>query len=382
MSDHPLDLDALRQEIVSIDRELLEKVARRNEIVRSIARAKMEAAEPRALFDRSRERHVYQRAHEHGSALGLPRALTQHLMESIIEASHMIQEQASRDAAHQRASSHAHILIIGGEGQMGRRFNAEFAARGHTIVVTDRDDDDATRNARVAEADIVMVAVPMEHQCAIIEAIAPHLRDDALLCDINSLKENVCSTMQQHVTCESLGLHPMFGPSVHSLRRQKVVVCDVHVGERATWMRQELAAMGMELVEAEAHQHDRMMAVIQVLVHFSTLVMGQALRRSGVDIEESLRFTSPIYRLELSFVSRLFAQNADLYAEIEMSNPHGDAVRQEFLDAASSWITAIQSGDHAQFGALYDDVAGYFRDFAGEAMDLSNRIIDTMVLQP
>ena len=188
--------------------------------------------------------------------------------------------------------------------------------------------------------------------------------------------------MSEHVRCEALGLHPMFGPSVHSLRRQKVVVCDVNAGDRAVWMRQELAAMGMELVEANAQQHDRMMAVIQVLVHFSTLVMGQALRRSGVDIEESLRFTSPIYRLELSFVSRLFAQNADLYAEIEMSNPHGDEVREEFLNAASSWMEAIRAGDHAQFGALYNDVATYFRDFAGEAMDLSNRIIDTMVVQP
>ena len=189
MSEPPLDLDALRQEIVSIDRELLEKVARRNDIVRSIARAKMDAAEPRALFDRSRERHVYQRAHEYGSELGLPRALTQHLMESVIEASHMIQEQASRDAAHQRASSHAHILIIGGAGQMGRRFESEFALRGHTVSITDREDDDATRNARVAEADVVIVAAPMEVQCGVIESIATHLRDDALLCDINSLKE-------------------------------------------------------------------------------------------------------------------------------------------------------------------------------------------------
>ena len=43
---------------------------------------------------------------------------------------------------------------------------------------------------------------------------------------------------------------------------------------------------------------------------------------SGVGVEDSLRYTSPIYRLELAFVGRLFAQDPDLYGEIIRTNSY------------------------------------------------------------
>jgi chorismate mutase/prephenate dehydrogenase len=89
-----------------------------------------------------------------------------------------------------------------------------------------------------------------------------------------------------------------------------------------------------------------------------------------------------IYRLELAFIGRLFAQSADLYAQIEMTNPHGDETRRSFLDAATKLDAAITGGRVDEFRTLFDDVARYFKDFAGEAMQLSDFIIDAMVRRP
>lgn len=273
------------------------------------------------------------------------------------------------------------FLLIGGRGSMGRLFERELTSRGHNVDILDVDDTRSLASA-VDAAEIVIVAVPMDAAVSVVEEVGPHMRADALLCDINSLKQEVCAAMHQTCASEALGLHPMFGPTVHSFRRQKVVVCPVKSGELATWWRAELGRMGFELIETDPQSHDRMMAVVQVLVHFSTLVMGEALRGTGVSVEESLRFTSPIYRLELAFVGRLFAQNPALYAEIEMSNPEGAAARRAFLDAAARLDRVIDSGDRATFVRLFEGVSAYFRDFADEAMELSSFIIDEVVARP
>ncbi|GAB4547672.1 MAG: hypothetical protein Tsb0013_07580 [Phycisphaerales bacterium] len=270
------------------------------------------------------------------------------------------------------------ILIVGGLGAMGRRLTDAFRAHGHVVNVYDRDDPRDLTDA-VRAGDIVMIAVPMHIACETVDRVAPLLRDDALLCDINSSKGDICARMRAQPRGEALGLHPMFGPSVSTLRGQKMVVCPVRPGPRADALLRTFDAMGLERIEADPDDHDRVMALVQVLTHFSTIVMGEALRASGVDLRESLRFTSPIYRLELAFVGRLFAQSSDLYAEILMTNPRSGETLDAFRDAADRLGAIVRSGDREAFRDVFADVAAYFADFATEAMATSDRVIDAIV---
>ncbi len=376
------ELAHLRQELDELDRSILAAAARRSEIVRGIATAKARASGGRPLFDRERERAVYDRARKVAEEVGLPAPVGHQLMMTLVENSHRIQEEVSRKTAKDAAAENPRrILIVGGKGGMGRLIGSELAGRGHEIDVLDLDDE-RDRIQVVREAEIVMIAVPMSEAVSVVEELAPFLSPDTLLCDINSLKQNVCDAMARHCKGEALGLHPMFGPTVHSFRRQKVVACPVNAGPLGIWLLREFEQMGVELIDSDPVTHDRMMAVVQVMVHYSTLVMGEALRETGVSIEESLRFTSPIYRLELAFVGRLFAQSSDLYAEIEMSNPHGNEFRHCFFEAAAIFNRAIRTGNREEFKRLFDDVSHYFRGFADEAMQLSDFIIDSMVTQP
>lgn len=372
------DLSALRARLDVLDRELMHIAAQRAAIVGEIAQAK--AGEGKPLFDRERERKVFEKARATGADFGLPEEVSQGLMRVLVEASHRIQEDASRAAAADAVLQHS-FTLVGGRGQMGRLLAGAFEARGHAVTVLDKGDDVLGSDA-VRTSDIVMVCVPMAAAVEMVHALGPLVRHDALLVDINSLKTDVCAAMEAGEAGEALGLHPMFGPSVRSLRRQKVVVCPVRRGPLGDWLCAELGQMGMELIETEPVTHDRMMAVVQVLVHFSTLVMGEALRRSGFSVEETLRYTSPIYRLEMAFCGRLFTQDSDLYAEIEMANPHGPAVRQSFLDAAAHVEEAVQRGDREHFRQLFGGVTEYFSDFGGEAMALSDLIIELLVSQP
>ena len=269
------------------------------------------------------------------------------------------------------------VCIVGGRGGMGRLFERLLGDRGYVVSIVDRDDDVAT-DARITEADIVMLAVPMAAAVGVAEIVAPRMRAPSLLCDINSLKRDVCEAMAP-AAGEVLGLHPMYGPSVRSFQGQKVVACEVRSGPLSERVLDDIEVLGATIVRAEPAVHDRMMAVVQVLVHFSTIVMGEALRRTGTGIQDSLRFTSPIYRLELAVVGRIFTQNADLYGEILMSNPYGNEVRTAFVDAAQDIAGLVESGDRDAFIDEFGFIAEWFRDFGPEAMALSDYIIEALV---
>ena len=174
----------------------------------------------------------------------------------------------------------------------------------------------------------------------------------------------------------------MFGPTTASLRRQKVVVCPVSSGPRTEWMLHQLAAMGAELIQATPEDHDSMMALVQVITHFRTIATGITLARTGVSIAESLRYTSPIYRLELSVIGRLFAQDPELYASILFDNPDGDRVRHLLSEATAELHTLIAGRDRDGFLAIFQETATWFSDFAEQAQQESDRIIETLIREP
>ncbi len=365
-----MDVHSLREELDDLDARLMATAARRIAVVRRIGALK--AGEDRPVFDRGREQDVYLRARATAETVGLDPKVGEALLQTLVDAGHGLQEEL------QPESDSQHFCIVGGGGRMGSRIRRELEGRGHRVDSVERGDP----LSDLGEADIVMLAVPMSAAAVVAREVGTFMRPDALLCDINSLKSEVCAAMSESFAGEVLGLHPMFGPSVHTFRRQKVVVCRVRTGPRARWLIAELGRLGMERIEAEPTEHDRMMANVQVLTHFSTIVMGDALRRTGVSVRRSLAFTSPIYRLELAFVGRLFAQNPDLYAEIEMSNPHGDEVRAGFREAAAELMEILARGDREAFRARFSEIGEHFEGFDEEAMRLSDLLIDTLAARP
>ncbi len=80
-------------------------------------------------------------------------------------------------------------------------------------------------------------------------------------------------------------------------------------------------------------EHDQNMAFIQALRHFATFAYGLHLAEENVRLEQLLALSSPIYRLELAMVGRLFAQDPQLYADIIMSSENNLALIKRSLPA-------------------------------------------------
>jgi prephenate dehydrogenase len=212
------------------------------------------------------------------------------------------------------------IGIIGGTGGMGRWFADFFEKEGHPVRVSGR--DRGPRPSDMAGAClVVIVSVPIGVTEEVIRQVGPHMKREALLMDLTSLKAEPVRAMLETSASEVIGLHPLFGPSVPRLEGQNIVICPARGGKWLPWVRGVFGRNGAKLVETTPERHDEIMAVVQALNHVNTIVMGMAVRRSGLEDEIRGAFSTPIMRGKLDMIDRIFS-NSGLHAEIITANPH------------------------------------------------------------
>ncbi len=228
-------------------------------------------------------------------------------------------------------------------------------------------------------ADVVVVSVPIESTVEVIRHLGPRVRPEAVLVDVTSLKKEPMDAMLASTEASVVGTHPLFGPSVHSLQGQRVVMVRGRGDGWFDWLGRMFRARGLFLVESTAEEHDRRMSVVQVLSHFAAEVMGKTLRDLDVSIEDSLAFTSPVYLIDLLMVARHFSATADLYAPIQLSNPSTPDVTRSFVEAAEALREQAVAGDREAMGRTYDEVREFFGSFLDRAVDQSSFLIDRLV---
>jgi len=370
-------LRPLREQIDELDRQVLALLARRMEVVREVAAVKKSEGVP--IRDFARERLILDDRRARAARLGLPEAPIESIYRQIMLASR--DYQAALGAAAPVAQAPRRVAIIGGEGQMGQLLARAFRELGHAVAIADVDTalspEDAAR-----QAEVVVIAVPIALTTQVIERVGPCVPKDGLLLDVTSIKQAPMEAMlraTQASQASVVGTHPMFGPGVHSLQGQRVVVCPGRGEVWLEWLERQLEARGFVIARATAEEHDRGMALVQVLTHFQTQVLGWALSRVGLPLSESLRFTSPAYLMELYVAARHFAQDPLLYGPIEMLNPATPTVTAAFQKAAAELAQILERGDQARFNAMFGEVRAFFGEFALEATEQSSFLIDRLV---
>ena len=371
---HARSLAVLRATIDALDRELLQLTARRMAVVAEVAAYKR--AHGMRVRDPAREREVLAERTRDAAELGLPVGEVEAIFRLLLRASR--EHQSALRAEVPPGEPPRTIAIVGGHGRIGRVMTRLFGDLGHRVLVADLDTETTAAEA-AAEADVVVVSVPIDATEAVIAAVGPHVRDDALLMDVTSVKRAPVDAMLAATRASVVGTHPMFGASVHSLQGQRVVLCRARGDAWADWLARTLTARGLVVTEATPAHHDRVMAVVQVLTHFQTQVLGLTLARAGLPLDETLRFTSPAYLLELYVAARHFAQSPALYGPLEMRNPELGAVTDAFRGAAAELAEVLRTGDQAAFEGVFDEVRTFFGAFTETALEQSSHLIDRIV---
>jgi len=253
------------------------------------------------------------------------------------------------------------IGIIGGTRGMGGWFARFFRVRGYSVRVFGRNMgiEDVAEMADACR--VFVVSVPIGVTRKVIEKVGPHVRKDALLMDLTSLKYGPVKAMLEASVSEVIGCHPLFGPQVDSIAGQRVVLCPARGKKWLPWLKDILERNGALVVEATPEKHDQMMAIVQGLNHFNTIMMGMVVNRTGVCISELMKFTTPVFKTKMEIIEKVFCQNPRLYAEIIAMNPDVRQLIESYEKSLTELKNLIDQGNAAGIANVIQNHAACFK---------------------
>ena len=306
--------------------------------------------------------------------LGVPGDLIEDVLRRVMRESYIL-ESASEKENHFKCMKPdlGKVVIIGGQGQLGRLFGQMFGLSGYRVETLEQGDWPRSDEI-LADAGLVMVAVPIDITCQIIDRLGK-LPADCLLVDVTSVKAAPLEHMLAVHQGPVLGLHPMFGPDVASLAKQVIVCCQGRDPAASQWLLDQMTIWGARLQQVEAKAHDEAMTLIQALRHFATFAYGWHLSREQANIDRLLTLSSPIYRLELAMVGRLFAQDPHLYADIILSSPQNLAMIRRYYQNFGEALGLLERGDRDGFIEAFSQVSSFFGEHADEFLRESRTLL-------
>ncbi|MDP6293487.1 MAG: prephenate dehydrogenase/arogenate dehydrogenase family protein [Candidatus Woesearchaeota archaeon] len=263
----------------------------------------------------------------------------------------------------------AKVAIIGGKGKMGRLFVKAFRKQGHTVVVASRTTKLKPSQA-AAQADLVIITVPIRDTVNVIKSVGKHVRKGAILTDFTSVKVKPCQAMKKYSKANVVGSHPVFGPSV-GLKGQQFVLCPVRGSH--TWYAQSLKKMGLNVSTMTPRTHDKHMAIVQCLTHMSNFTFAHAMKQLHYKPKGVL--TSPIYRIKLAIARRALDAPTELYTDIETENPYAKQVAKAYKKATDQLEGAIRAEDKKGVARFIEDCQKHFGKLTTSMRDKINKLV-------
>lgn len=371
MSDFSTDpmaaLLPLRQQIDEIDSQLVQLLAARAKITAEVGRVKQQHALP--LYVPEREIALLKARRAQAEEAGVSSELVEDVLRRIMRESYQTQEAGFVCCRPQGGK----VVVVGGAGALGQRFVSLFQRSGYQVEVLEANDWPQA-SSLVAGSCLVLMAVPIHLTAELIQRL-PQLPTDCVLADLTSVKAEPLQTMLKQHSGPVLGLHPMFGPDVSNIVKQVVVCCHGRYSEQYQWLLAQFKVWGAVLTEKTATEHDELMQLIQAMRHFSSLVYGVHLAEEHADLLQLLELSSPIYRLELAMVGRLFAQNAELYADIMLSSAAVTGLLQRYQHRFNQLSHLLAAKDKAGLMAEFAKGQQFFGPLAGQFLQESRRLL-------
>lgn len=362
-------LNDLRAEIDATDRELLQLLAKRLELVAQVGDVKHRHGLP--VYVPERESQMLAARRLEAEKMGISGDLIEDILRRIMRESYHSENQFGFKTVNPHIKK---IVIVGGYGKMGQLFARYLRASGYPISILDREDWDVAE-AILTNADVVIVSVPIANTLQTIERLKPYLTKNMLLADLTSVKREPLAKMLEVHQGPVLGLHPMFGPDIPSMAKQVVVRCDGRDAEQYQWLLAQIEIWGAKIYQTDAAEHDHNMTYVQALRHFATFANGLHLSKQPVNLANLLALSSPIYRLELAMIGRLFAQDAALYADIIMDKPENLQVIESLKQSYEEALAFFEKGDKDGFINAFEEVRAWFGDYSEQFLKESRQLL-------
>ena len=347
-------LKEIRNEIDALDKELIEVFAKRLALVKKVGEIKHKQGLP--IYVPEREADMLAARRQEAEKMGVPADLIEDVLRRLMRESYVSENHFGFKTVNPEIHK---IVIVGGNGKLGGLFARFLRASGYQVAVLGSKDWEQAQEI-LSGADVVIVCVPINKTLETIARLKPYLTENMLLTDLTSVKRQPLEKMLEVHRGAVVGLHPMFGPDIASMAKQVVV---------------RFAIWGAKIYQVDAAEHDHSMTYIQALRHFSTFANGYHLSRQPIKLANILALSSPIYRLELAMIGRLFAQDGSLYADIIMDKPENLAVIESLKQSYEESLKFFETGDKEGFIKVFDEVREWFGEYSEQFMKESRQLL-------
>jgi prephenate dehydrogenase len=127
-----------------------------------------------------------------------------------------------------------------------------------------------------------------------------------------------------------------------------MVVCEARLDAWREWFEEFLAASEADCVCTQPEQHDRIMVLVQGMVHATHMAQAAVLREfapalGGIDAIQPFRTIG--YELDSIVTRRILAGNPAIYEDIQFENPHVAAMLERLAAHIDFLRDCVRTGD-------------------------------------
>ncbi|WP_333913586.1 bifunctional chorismate mutase/prephenate dehydrogenase [Vibrio coralliirubri] len=363
-----VELNELRDQIDAVDKQMLDLLAQRLALVEKVGEVKSEHGLP--IYVPEREAAMLASRRQEAEKIGVPPQLIEDILRRTMRESYASEKDSGFKCLNPELRS---VVIVGGNGQLGGLFGRMFKLSGYEVKILGSQDWDKADEI-LDNAGLVVVTVPIHLTEGVIAKLG-NLPSDCILCDLTSIKSKPLQAMMNMHQGPVVGLHPMFGPDVPSLAKQVIVYSDGRGAESYQWLLNQFGIWGASLCQMDAAEHDHGMTLIQALRHFTSFAYGLHLSKENPNIDQLLKLSSPIYRLEIAMVGRLFAQDPNLYGDIILSSDENIEMIRRFHSCFGEALEILDGKDKAQFVESFNQVSDWFGDYSQQFLQESQSLL-------
>lgn len=188
-------------------------------------------------------------------------------------------------------------------------------------------DELADMQQAVADADLVITAIPVNAIKTVITEILDHTRDEAVVIDTGSTKAMICKAIEHHPKRNQfVAAHPLAGTensgpdaAFSGLFDQKTnIICEKEKSSDHALKTAEriFTALGMRNIFMGPVDHDRHVAYVSHLSHVSAFLLGQTV----LDIEKDEKNIFNLAGSGFASTVRLAKSSPDMWAPIFEQN--------------------------------------------------------------
>jgi prephenate dehydrogenase len=274
------------------------------------------------------------------------------------------------------------LTIIGGSGGMGKTFANFFKNHGFEITLLARNETQLKKVSEelrvnyeldlkksIENADIVMISVPIQTTPELIKTVAPYMKQNSLLFDICSLKNEAYKALYEvhkkyPINC--LSLHPMFGPAIKALKNYVLLVLEIGGTEYYNKLVNEFLTIfensGLIIIKTTPEIHDIRIALTLGVPHMLNILFLTLLRRTNESLSELTKYMGTTFLLQKVFAESIMQREMEMFGAIQIENDKFHKVLDLFENLIKDYKKIIKNKDYKGFYKIFSEDLGYSKE--------------------